>query len=276
MGNTRSKSNMIRLIAMDVDGTLINSRGEITIPVREAIQRVNTNGIQILIISGRNTLSVESLMAQLGLSGWCISSGGALTINSLTGQVLERHLLDCDDARTIIHIGRESQAGILLEQALKIYWEGPQAYIPDIIDQAKIQLHAVEDLLQVLQTEPLKLVLVKEHAALMEIEAGLRQLDLNINLTYSAPHYLEITRRGVTKGAALANLIRLLEIPSEQVAAVGDGENDISMFEAAGLAIAMGNAAPHVQQAADLVAPTNDQDGVAWALKVMEERFESH
>ena len=132
----------------------------------------------------------------------------------------------------------------------------------------------VEDLLQVLQTEPLKLVLVKDHTDLLENEAKLRRLNLDINLVYSAPHYLEITRRGVTKGAAVANLASFLGIPAERVAAVGDGENDISMFEVAGLAIAMGNAAPQVQQAADLVAPTNDQDGLVWALKVVEEQFE--
>jgi Cof subfamily protein (haloacid dehalogenase superfamily) len=99
-------------------------------------------------------------------------------------------------------------------------------------------------------------------------------LDLDINLTYSAPHYLEITRHGVTKGAALTNLARFLGIPLEQVAAVGDGENDISMFEVAGMSIAMGNAAPQIQQAADLVAPSNDEDGLVWALKVVEEQFE--
>ena len=116
--------------------------------------------------------------------------------------------------------------------------------------------------------------MVEDHSTLVESEAKLRRLELDINLVYSAPHYLEITRRGVTKGAAVANLTRFLGIPPERVAAVGDGENDISMFEVAGLAIAMGNAAPHVQQAADLVAPSNDEDGLAWALKVVEEQFE--
>jgi Cof subfamily protein (haloacid dehalogenase superfamily) len=265
---------MLQLIAVDVDGTLINSRGEITAPVREAIHRLNINDLQISIVSGRNTLGVESIMAQLGLSGWCISSGGALTINSLTGQVLERHLLDRGDAEVIIRAGREAHTGMLLEQALQIYWEGPRPLIPDIIDMEKIQLHIVDDLLHELHGDPLKLVLVKDHAALLESEAKLRRMNLDINLVYSAPHYLEITRREVTKGAALANLARFLGIPAERVAAVGDGENDISMFEVAGLAIAMGNAAPHVRQAADLVAPSNDEDGLAWALKVVEEQFE--
>jgi Cof subfamily protein (haloacid dehalogenase superfamily) len=276
MENTQLTSKMIRLVAIDVDGTLVNSRGEVTAPVQEAVQRVSRNGIQVLIISGRNTLSVESLMDQLGLSGWCISSGGALTINSRTGEILERHILNRGDAITIIQTGRENQAGILLEQSHKIYWEGPSAYIPDIIDQGKIDLHMVDDLLQVLKTDPLKLVLVKEHAALMKIEVGLRQLDLDIHMTYSTPQYLEITRSGVTKGAALGNLIRLLGIPPEQVAAIGDGENDISMFQSVGLGIAMGNAAPHVQQAADLVAPSNDQDGLAWALDIVEGHNGSH
>jgi HAD superfamily hydrolase (TIGR01484 family) len=157
---------MLQLIALDVDGTLTNSRGEITAPVREAIHHLNMNEIRISIVSGRNTQGVESIMAQLGLNGWCISSGGALTINSLTGEVLERHLLDCSDAEVIIRTAREGHTGMLLEQALQLYWEGPRALIPDIIDLEKIQLHIVEDLLQVLQTDPLKLVLVKEHAAL--------------------------------------------------------------------------------------------------------------
>lgn len=267
---------MIRLVALDVDGTLTNSRGEITAPVREAIRHFNTHAMPILIASGRNTQGVESVMAQLGLNGWCISSGGALTIYPPTGQVLERHLLERGDAEAVIRLAREANTGILLEQALIIYWEGPQTFIPDIIDWEKIPLKIGEDLLKILNTDPLKLVLVEQHAALMEIEARLRLLNLNIHLTYSAPTYLEITRRGVTKGAALTNLARHLKIPLEQVAAIGDGENDISMFKAVGLAIAMGNAAPHVQQAADLVAPSNDDDGLVWALKVVEDQFEPH
>ncbi|HJW83423.1 MAG TPA: HAD-IIB family hydrolase, partial [Anaerolineae bacterium] len=75
------------------------------------------------------------------------------------------------------------------------------------------------------------------------------------------------TRSGVNKGTALKRLAEHLGIPLKRIAVIGDGGNDVSMFEVAGLAVAMGNAAPEVQAAADVVAPTNDAGGVAWALR---------
>jgi hydroxymethylpyrimidine pyrophosphatase-like HAD family hydrolase len=84
------------------------------------------------------------------------------------------------------------------------------------------------------------------------------------------PIYLEITRRGVNKGVALRSLAAHLQVPMEQVAAVGDGENDIYMFREAGLSIAMGNAPLVVKQAADLIASSNDEDGLVWALEQIE------
>jgi len=102
---------------------------------------------------------------------------------------------------------------------------------------------------------------------LSKIERKLRLLNLPVYLTYSAPTYLEITRSGINKGEALKILATYLAIPLEHILVIGDSHNDISMFDIAGIAVAMGNAPEEVKAAANLVAPSNDEDGVAWVLR---------
>ena len=87
-----------------------------------------------------------------------------------------------------------------------------------------------------------------------------------MNLSYSLPANLEINAAGATKGAALTELCRMLDIPLEETAAFGDGTNDLSMLRAAGTGVAMANGDPAVLEAADLTAPTNQEDGVARIL----------
>jgi Cof subfamily protein (haloacid dehalogenase superfamily) len=126
----------------------------------------------------------------------------------------------------------------------------------------------VDDILRAC-AEPTKINICSNPGHLLEIEKELRLLNLPIYLTYSAPIALEITRLGINKGEALKILAAYLAIPLERILVIGDSHNDISMFKIAGMAVAMGNAPSEVKATADLVAPSNDEDGVAWVLREM-------
>ncbi|MCL4560908.1 MAG: Cof-type HAD-IIB family hydrolase [Chloroflexi bacterium] len=256
----------VRLVAVDVDGTLMDSEGRLSNPVREALREANDLGLQLAIVSGRNYQGVNYIMNQLGLELWFISSNGAYTANLHLGKVLARHFLKRKDAETVIRIGRSLNAGIFFEREDGVYWEGPKFHLVKLNSVKGIPLKVTEDLFQLESSRPLKITLVGEPEDLPRFFTELSACNLEIDVVQSTDHSLEVNRKGVNKGKALKRLADYLEIPLAEVMAVGDGENDLSMFKVAGTSVAMGNASPEVQQAADLVAPTNDEDGLAWAL----------
>jgi Cof subfamily protein (haloacid dehalogenase superfamily) len=258
----------VRLVAVDVDGTLMDSEGRLSDPVREALHTANEHGIQLAIVSGRNYQGVNYILGQLGLELWFISSNGAYIGNLHLGKVLERHFLKRKDAEMVIRIGRSLGAGIFFEREDGVYWEGPKFHLVKLNSVKGIPLKQTEDLFQLESSRPLKITLVGEPGDLPRFYAGLSAGNLDIDVVQSTDHSLEVNRKGVNKGKALKRLATYLKIPLAEVMAVGDGENDIPMFKVAGTSVAMGNAPLAVQQVADLVAPTNDEDGLAWALQL--------
>jgi len=131
---------------------------------------------------------------------------------------------------------------------------------------AEVDVVLTDDILHAYEGDPQKIVMVKDPETLARLEAKIREDVKSVYISYSSPIYLEVTDREANKGNALKHLAHHLRIPLSRVAAIGDEKNDLSMFEVAGLAIAMGNAAPEIQAAADLIAPSNDKGGVAWAI----------
>lgn len=256
----------IRLVAVDVDGTLMDSEGRLSDLVREALRAANQRGIRLAIVSGRNYQGVNYILGQLGLELWFISSNGAYTGNLRLGKVLGRHFLKPEDAEMVIRIGRSLNAGIFLEREDGVYWEGPKFHLVKLNSVKGIPLKVTDDLFQLESSRPLKITLVGEPGDLPRFYAELSACNLEIDVVQSTDHSLEVNRKGVNKGKALKRLANYLKIPLAEVMAVGDGENDIPMFRVAGTSVAMGNAPLAVRQAADLVAPTNDEDGLAWAL----------
>ncbi len=262
----------VRLIAVDVDGTLMDSEGRLSDPVRRALHAADTSGLQIAIVSGRNYQGVNYILNQLGLELWFISSNGAQSGNLHLGKILAQHFLRRKDADRVIHIGRSLKAGIFLEREDGVYWEGPKFHLVKLNSVKGIPLKVTEDLFSLARSRPLKITLVGEPEDLPKFYAALNAADLEIDVVQSTDHSLEVNRKGINKGKALKRLASYLHIPLAEVMAVGDGENDISMFQVVGTSVAMGNAPPAVQQVADLVAPTNDEDGLAWVLHLAMER----
>ena len=265
---------MIQLIGLDVDGTILDSKGQLTAAVREAIRATVAQGIQIAIVSGRNLQGIRRIMELLDLDLLYISSGGAVVSTGFQKTIISQRFLDLEDARKMIRVGRSFGSGIFVEMPDGLYWEGTQSYLDWLISLDDLPIHIRTDLLQDIQTPPLKLTIVIEHQRMTEIWRELERQQLDIHTTFSSPVYMEITRKGIDKGQALKILAEYLQIPLAQVAAIGDAENDLAMFQVSGTSVAMGNAPEHVQRTATLVAPSNDEDGLAWALKLLVEQNE--
>jgi hypothetical protein len=125
----------------------------------------------------------------------------------------------------------------------------------------------LDDLLRDAPGPPPKMAILGEPELLRRVEQRIRGHNPSLHAAYPFPTALDVSRPGVTKGAALRKLADHFRIPLSRVVAIGDQNNDLTMFEVAGLSVAMGNAPPEVKAAADVIAPSNDEGGVAWSLR---------
>lgn len=264
------------LIAIDIDGTLLNSQNRIPRSVFPLLREVEKRGVGVTLISGRPELTVAPLMKELGLTLPCISSGGAQITDVTNGESLASFRLDAATVRALAELGRSSGTRLMTMERHCLYFEGSAeqlALVHEAVDihlengeRIKTRIIPVEDIVKA-SPNPLKFTLSDEPERLLPVEEKLRASKLPIYSTRSLPIYLESTNAQANKGVALQWLARHLGIPMERVMAIGDSPNDISMFKVAGTAIALNNAGPAVRSAAHQLAPSNDDEGVSWILR---------
>lgn len=261
-----------RLLALDVDGTLLDSGHRITPVVGAAIHRVRAQGTVVVLASSRPPRALWPILVELELvhPSPFVASQGALTGSySLDGQlrVLDRHPMPIEQARAAVNaaarwgltvgwfVGERwlvSGMDARIEREARIVGFGP------VVADLTAEPDAPEKLLLLSDGQP-DLTLVPDLAGELGLPEGLAA-------QASTPTHVEITAAGVDKAVALARLCADRGIPPDEVAAMGDGRNDLAMLAFAGTAIVPANAAPDVRDVADLVAPRNDEDAVAWAV----------
>jgi Cof subfamily protein (haloacid dehalogenase superfamily) len=264
------------LIAIDIDGTLLDSQNRIPRSIFPLLREAEARGIGVTLISGRPELTVVPLMKELGLTLPCVSSGGAQITDMMTGESVASFRLELETVRKLAQLGREFGVRLMAMERQCLYFEGSEEELQLVHEAVDIHLEngeriktrivPVADIVQAAPT-PLKLTLSDEPEHLLPVEEKVRASNLPIYTTRSLPIYLESTNAQANKGVALQLLARHLKIPMERVMAVGDSPNDISMFNVAGTAVAMDNAGPAVRSVAHLFAPSNDDEGVSWVLR---------
>jgi Cof subfamily protein (haloacid dehalogenase superfamily) len=266
------------LVAIDVDGTLVNSENRLTEGTKAAIRDVLAHNIGVTLVSGRARLTMDPFVKELNLTLPFISSSGAHIIDPVSNKTLYYHAMPTEVLSMIVQYAREAHAPIIFQESDRIAYEGSEQELRHLSEEYKIDITVsdefkahfirVDDILHA-HMEPTKVYMCQDPAIVQGIEAKLKQHHLPIYMTYSAPPYLEITSIHATKGEAIQRLAAQLNIDLKRILAIGDSRNDLSMFEVVGKRVAMGNAVPEVKAVADLIAPSNDQDGVAWTLRTI-------
>lgn len=264
------------LVAIDIDGTLVTSENKLASAVASSIRQAQSHGVGVTLVSGRPKLKVAPLSQELGLTLPYISSGGAHIIDPSNNLVILRRPLERATVAEVVRLARATQAAIIAQEPDNLYYEGSPEELERLIatdrinssgvgDQ-RVEILRVEDVLQA-SPEPTKLTVCASPDLLLALEKKLYLLNLPVYLTYSEPNYLEVTHLDINKGEALKLLAEYLNVPLKRILAIGDSRNDISMFLVVGTAVAMGNAHESVKAVAHLIAPSNDEDGVAWVLR---------
>jgi len=263
-----SQPHPIRLVAFDLDGTLVDHALRMSVGVREAIARALQQGTIITLATGRMFSATVSFARQLDIHAPLICYQGGW-IQAPEGEVLHRTPLGEDEAHLAIELGRSHGWHTVLYAEGQLYLDSlrhPMSYYERLLGPDPTVEPRLAAVLQERTAD--KVLFVAEPA---QIEAMERVLQAYFGETaeviQSHAEFIEVVPPGITKGAALAWLAAYLDIPREAVMAVGDQRNDLSMITWAGVGVAMGNAVPEVRAAADWIAPTLAKDGAAKALE---------
>jgi hypothetical protein len=255
-------------VISDVDGTLVTDDKILTARAEAAVAELRAKGIVFSIISSRPPRGLRMLLDPLGITtpvgGF---NGGVIATPDLT--VVTEHLLSSQVARRAVET--LSARGIPVWVFSGQDWlvrdpDGPYVpleqrtvgFLPTIVEDFGAALDVAAKIVGV--SKNFDLLAQCEH----DVRAALADTAFVVR---SQSYYLDITHPLANKGAAFSEIARLLDVPVAEIAAIGDGGNDVAMFERSGLSIAMGNAAPPVQRAADFVTESNREDGFAKAIE---------
>lgn len=261
-----------RLLVLDLDGTLTNSKKEISPRNLRTLLRLQQSGVRLVLASGRPTYGIVPLAEQLQMkenNGYILSYNGGEIIDWSTGELLYKNLLPDNVLPILYQTATDNRQTILTYDNECILTENPNdPYVQKEAFLNKMQVRRVENFLQEIPLPLPKCLIVGEPEQLMKTEAELSlRLQRQISVYRSEPYFLELVPLGIDKARSIAVLSEKLGITREEVAAMGDGYNDLSMIKYAGLGIAMNNAQEPVKAAANYIAPSNDEDGVAIAVE---------
>jgi 5-amino-6-(5-phospho-D-ribitylamino)uracil phosphatase len=276
---------MYRLLAIDIDGTLVNSRNELTAATCEALRRAGEAGMQIVLATGRRYSHALPLVEPLGLDVPLVTASGALVKHPMDHRTLFRASFEEQVLRDTL--GMIDRAGFDLVLCADTFCDGFDYYhARDDVRGPELAEYLAKNpgrgrLWPSLIGDPPPGVFagfaMGTQRQMLELEAALHEeLPSMLHLhVLQSPRYsgflTEVAPAGVTKWSAIQRLARDWRIDDEEICAVGDDVNDIPMILGAGLGVAMGNAQPAVKAAADWIAPCHDDDGlaqvVAWLLE---------
>lgn len=266
--STGRDSMPIKLLALDLDGTIVTDMHDIPPRVQAAIEAASAQGVQVVLATGREYPVSRKFIELLGLSTLIICYQGALIYDPVAGQAIAAETIPLPLAHRLIDQARDQQLALHLYVGHQAFVEAPTTLSRSLLHRAGIVPAEVEDLKQVIESPPLKGLIA--HPAMETGAAAARlakALSPELSVFRSHAELIEVTSPNVSKGHALATLAGHYGIPQSQVMAIGDQDNDIEMIAWAGLGVAMGNASAGAKAAADHVAPAIGEDGAAWAIE---------
>lgn len=265
----------IKLLVLDIDGTIAGTSNEIREPVKQAIRAAQAQGVKVAIATGRMYRSALRFHQEVGSDLPLLAYQGGLIRHPKTQEIHRHWTVAKDIALHLLDYFEQPDLRSLLSVHFYI---NDQLYVREITPETKlyaersqVEAIAVGDLRRVLDNEPTKVLALSDDVALIEkLFGGLRQhyTPAELYLTKSVATFFEATNSLVNKGTAVRYLAEeMLGLQAEQVMTVGDNFNDVEMLEYAGIGVAMGDAPEGVKAIADWVAPSVEVDGAAAAIE---------
>ncbi|MBO0441079.1 Cof-type HAD-IIB family hydrolase [Candidatus Enterococcus ikei] len=264
---------MIKLVAIDLDGTLLDSKKEISIRNKEALVQAKAAGVKIVICTGRPLAAIGIYLDALNLrdnGDYSITFNGGLVQKNDTGEIIEKATMPLENVHDLFELASS------LNVPLDILSDGLVLQLPTTKDYESLY----SQLNKLLTYESYELAQLTADRIYNKAVIAVDQtyLDEQIKkipdpfydryeIIKTRSNLLEFMPKGITKAYGISLLARDLGIKQEEIMTIGDEENDLPMIEYAGLGVAMENAVPRVKDLADIITDTNDNDGVAQAVE---------
>ncbi|MGM0365168.1 MAG: Cof-type HAD-IIB family hydrolase [Actinomycetota bacterium] len=252
---------MIKLLALDLDGTLLDSRSRISDKNRETVQKCLQRGIKVAIVTGQPLRSAGRIISSLGLASPHAVSNGTLIVDHRLKK-LDYLPIDAPSYRAIVDFSRKME-----QQLLVSTMDGRLTYESDLYGlPGKDRMVKTDDLLaEHIAENVLLCTIMTRDGSNVKIKA--EDISGEIKVRDSGLNYINIFNRRAGKTYGLKRILEYLKLSPDQVMAIGDGENDLGMIRMAKIGVAMGNASSMVKRHADYTTSDNDRHGLSEAIE---------
>jgi Cof subfamily protein (haloacid dehalogenase superfamily) len=261
-----------KMIVLDLDDTLLRDDLTISPRTKKSLMEAQEAGVKVVLASGRPTSAMLPIAEELCLQAYgsfILSFNGGKIIDCQTGDEWFSSTLPIETVHQLYEMSQRENVWIHTYVGETIITAQANQYTDIEGELTKLDIKVVDSFLHAVTEPVVKVLMLEEPSILAKVEKKLqKELAGKLSIMRSKPFFLEFTRAGVTKGTSLGSLIQRLGISRDEVIAIGDSNNDLSMLQFAGLGVAMGNASEAIKAQADFVTDTNMNDGVA---KVVEE-----
>lgn len=274
----------IEAIVLDIDGTLLNDHKEITEKTRNSLVAAQQNGTKLILASGRPTTGMVKYVEQLEMDkyhGMLVSYNGAKVVDCTDYDELFNQAMSINEGKAVLEHMKNFDVKVMIDK-------GEYLYVNDVYDcyvnlkgekfniieyesrGGNFKLCEKADLADFLDYRISKILTAGDpdylQAHYQEMMAPFKD---SLNCVFTADVYFEFTAKGIDKAKALDTVLKPMGINSEKLVAFGDGHNDISMVNYAGIGVAMGNAVTALKEAADTLTLSNNEDGIAQTLELL-------
>ena len=264
---------MIKLVAIDLDGTLLNGKHGISDENKEAIKQEKEQGVKVVLCTGRPLLGMIAYLEELNLreaGDYGITYNGGLVQRTDTGEVLSKTTLTKAETEEIFKLSKQINLPCNFIDLEKIYEppypKGRESLYPTVMSALPYVSIAMEEV-----PDDIAINKTVFCYAQMDLDEAIKNIPVHFYKKYtimkSRPILLELMPKGVDKGSGIAVLADLLGFKASEVMALGDEANDAAMIEYAGMGVAMGNATDDIKSMAQYITKTNEEHGVAHAFQ---------
>lgn len=271
----------LKIVVLDIDGTLLNSQKEISTKTKECLINLQKNGDKLILASGRPTTGMTDLAKQLKMDehhGLLVSYNGSKVIDCSNNEELFNQAMSIEDSKAVLEHMKQFDVSPMIDKGNYMYVNDVFGCVIDyrgslfnIIEYesrgGNYKLCEKDDLAAFLDYPINKILTAGDPDYLASVyEQMMTPFKEKLNCVFTADFYFEFTAKGIDKAKALDTVLRPLNIFPEDIIAFGDGHNDKTMLEYAGIGVAMENAVDDLKQSADVITLSNDMDGIVYFL----------
>ena len=272
----------IKAIILDIDGTLLNNNKEISDRTKTSLIQAQEKGIKLVLASGRPTTAMYKYADELQMKkhhGLLVTYNGSKVVDAQSGEVLFNEAMEVKDAKAVLEHLKQFEVMPMIDKDdylyvndvfnNEIYWNEQTINIIEYEARGgNYKLCEKEDLAAFLDYKINKILIAADPTYLSKNYKAIREpFEDTLSCMFSADFYFEFTAKGIDKAKALDAVLSPLNIKKEETIAFGDGHNDISMVNYAGIGVAMENAVQELKDIADRITLSNNDDGIAHLLE---------